>query len=141
MLGLSFLQQVAHEFANPPPRSTKVFLRFFTPARPEKFSQAGRGSYIKSVSAQLALCLVSGMEDPVFLKATKTLFLTLGGGGVPLLLLYSVFTVKPSTQTQHAHLKCTSDMDHSLGFLIHILKHEASCACTLFLCIVVVRLK
>lgn len=42
----------------------KCLLQIFPPARPEKFSQAGRGSYIKSVSAQLALCLVSGMEDP-----------------------------------------------------------------------------
>lgn len=37
--------------------------RIFAPAGPEKCSQAGRGSYIKSVSAQLALCLLPGMED------------------------------------------------------------------------------
>lgn len=36
------------------------------------------------------------------------------------MLLYSVCTVKPSIQTQHAHLKCLSDMKHSLGALIHI---------------------
>lgn len=55
----------------------KSLPRLFPAARAEKLSQAGRGSYIKSVSAQLALCLVSGMEDPLsFYKQLKLSFLT-----------------------------------------------------------------
>lgn len=51
----------------PLPDPPKSLLQLFQAAGEEKLSQAGRGSYIKSVSAQLALCLVSWMEDPLSL--------------------------------------------------------------------------
>lgn len=113
-----------------PSQILQSLARVFSAAKPEKFSQAGRGSYIKSVSAQLALCLLPGMEDCLSKGNQNSVF---NLNQVSLLLLYSVSAVKPRFHANHASVKnkkkrflvCRHDPDT----LIETSKRVVPCAC------------
>lgn len=112
-----------------PSQILQSLARVFSEAKPEKFSQAGRGSYIKSVSAQLALCLLLGMED-CFSKGNQNSVFNLNEVS---LLLFSASAVKPRFHASHANVKKKKKRflvnRHEPDTLIRISKREAPCAC------------
>lgn len=68
----------------PRPDLLSFFSGFSHQPNQKKCSQAGRGSYIKSVSAQLALCLLPGMEDCLS-KSNQNSVFNLGEVSLPLM--------------------------------------------------------
>lgn len=116
MLRPSSFQQVAREFANPPPGSTKVSSGFSQ--QPDQKNLVRRG---EEATLNLFLhnwpCVWSlGWKTLCLIKSNQNSLFNLGEF-FPLMLLYSVFTVGPSYKIKHAHLERVSDIKHSLGAL------------------------